>query len=110
MKYTDQESITSSLSHLPEICKSLATLDTAVGFLASVGGDGNAKLCDFISDQLRMSEMLPVNAGRCKLKHVKSLWLALERHRACLLKKQGQIPLEAVDDIYRQPLDEDQVI
>ena len=48
-------------------------------------------------------------AGQCQLANVRSLWLALSRHRAMLLHRQGQPALDMVSDCFMVPLTREQV-
>ena len=64
--FCQQESFNSSIQlkvvsesrHLTEVTDSLATLDIALGFLVSVGGDADTRLADFISKTLEMKKSL----------------------------------------------------
>ena len=142
LSVTEQELIMGELSHLPDICDCLATLDIAIGFLLSVGGDSNTSLKQFLSEKLRLNvastsatspehnKKTPVSAahlgssrerhdegedvmtriaGRCRLQHARSLWLTLARHKASMLHRHGQTPMDSVPDKYKVPLHQDQV-
>ena len=107
----EQNAIIQELRHLPELCDYLATLDIALGFLVSVGGDPRTKLEDFVSEKLKMTvdEGFKGRVGQCQLANVRSLWLTLSRHRAMLLHRQGQPALDMVSDCFMVQLTDEQV-
>ncbi len=80
--------------HLTEINDSLASLDIAIGFLVSVGGESNRPLLEFITDTLRMDRgSLGHATGKCRLKHTKALWLLLSHERARRMQAYQQVGL-----------------
>ena len=47
---------------LPEVNDLLANLDIALGFLVSVGGEGDQHIVKFMVDTLKMKEITPTSA------------------------------------------------
>ena len=128
----EQERIMGELRLLPELCDCLATLDIAIGFLISIGGNPDTPLTQFLSQELRLKtptstasayqnyrqhgrkqdkehDVMTRITDRCCLQHARSLWLTLSRHKASMLHRQGQIPLDNIPEKYRKPLDQNQV-
>lgn len=85
----------------------LSDLDTALGYLAFIGGKPNVTVHHFMTTVLRMKPKLKSTKvqGIC-LKHFESLWLsvAFMKARHALMFKLN--PFEAVEEIYKEELTE----
>ncbi len=77
---------------LIEVNDSLSSLDIAIGFLVSVGGEPNRPLLDFVTGTLKMDKgTLGHATGKCRLKHTKALWLLLSHERSRRMQAHQQV-------------------
>ncbi|XP_033095331.1 E3 ubiquitin-protein ligase RNF213-like [Anneissia japonica] len=101
-------SIVTELKSFQNLCKSLASLDIAIGFLANYKAEGDMLIKNYLQDKLAM----PVDKGlisstasqQCRLKHILALWQVLAVDKALRLTIDAQDPFDDIGEDYRENL------
>ncbi|XP_078382607.1 E3 ubiquitin-protein ligase rnf213-alpha-like isoform X3 [Oculina patagonica] len=98
--------ILSELKDLRNVRDLLSTLDMAIGFLSTAGGDPEMKINDYFKTVLLLTDgktnLKSKKAQQfCSLHHILDLWSTLAVARAKLLIKNEQDPFEEVPDIFK---------
>ncbi|XP_033105070.1 E3 ubiquitin-protein ligase RNF213-like [Anneissia japonica] len=107
-----QSSIVADLKSFQDLCKSLASLDIAIGFLANYKSEGDMLIKKYLQDKLAM----PLEKGlcsstasqQCRLKHVLALWQVLAVEKALRLANDERDPFDGIEEEYRKELDQEQ--
>ncbi|XP_033105079.1 E3 ubiquitin-protein ligase rnf213-alpha-like [Anneissia japonica] len=107
-----QSSIVADLKSFQDLCKSLASLDIAIGFLANYKAEGDMLIKKYLQDKLAM----PLEKGlcsstasqQCRLKHVLALWQVLAVEKALRLANDARDPFDGIGEEYREELDQEQ--
>ncbi|XP_052239407.1 E3 ubiquitin-protein ligase rnf213-alpha-like [Dreissena polymorpha] len=90
--------IRDELRELPDVCESLDSLDVAISFLKTTGGDPTAKLSLFMKATLRMENAVRSQKARqcCELRHAKWLWLFLSFYKSTRIVDNRQ----SIEDVF----------
>ena len=103
-----QRQIIGELLSLPDVCKVIAALEIAIGFLAVSGGSGDMLLSEYMENVLKMQPMdhliSPKLLQTCRLYHLIALWRLASVERARRLTASGQDAFEHIKDAFKEDL------
>ncbi|KAL8623378.1 hypothetical protein ACOMHN_065912 [Nucella lapillus] len=97
---------------LPDICRSIDSLNTALSFLKALGGTPSSSLQDFMETTLRMRHTVCSRKAQqlCCLKHLQSLWIVFCHQRASILASHRQDAFDSLEREFREDLTEEQEV
>ncbi|XP_022797655.1 E3 ubiquitin-protein ligase rnf213-alpha-like isoform X3 [Stylophora pistillata] len=107
--------ILSELKELRDVSELLSTLEMAIGFLSTAGGDSETKVCDYLKEFLllgdRKSNLKSKKAQQsCCLCHILDLWSTIAEARARFLFKNRQDPFEKVSDSFKEEMPKNTIL
>ncbi|KAJ7339392.1 hypothetical protein OS493_005787 [Desmophyllum pertusum] len=95
-------------SSLSDVCDVLASLDIAIGFLASSGGQPETSLKWYLHEVLKLPKerglKSPTAEHHCNLSHTLALWRLMALERAKIMSRNKQEPFEEMPDVFMERL------
>ncbi|KAJ7339378.1 hypothetical protein OS493_005772 [Desmophyllum pertusum] len=95
-------------SSLSDVCDVLASLDIAIGFLASSGGQPGRLLKWYLHEVLKLPKerglKSPTAEQHCNLSHTLALWRLMALERAKIMSRNKQEPFEEMPDVFMERL------
>ncbi|XP_022803330.1 E3 ubiquitin-protein ligase rnf213-alpha-like isoform X2 [Stylophora pistillata] len=95
-------------SSLPDVCSVMSSLDIAIGFLASSGGQSKKPLKLYLHEVLKLPKdrglKSPTAEQHCNLSHTVALWRLMALERAKINSRNEQEPFEQLSDAFKKKL------
>lgn len=95
-------------SSLSDVCDVLSSLDIAIGFLASSGGQEERQLKSYLHETLKLPKerglKSPTAEQHCHLSHTLALWRLMALEKAKIKSRNKQEPFEQMSDIFKEKL------
>ncbi|XP_022796391.1 E3 ubiquitin-protein ligase rnf213-alpha-like isoform X1 [Stylophora pistillata] len=95
-------------SSLSDVCDVMSSLDIAIGFLASSGGQPERPLKSYLHDVLKLPKdrglKSPTAEQHCSLSHTLALWRLMALERAKIKSRNKQEPFEQMPEVFKEKL------
>ncbi|XP_022800358.1 E3 ubiquitin-protein ligase rnf213-alpha-like [Stylophora pistillata] len=95
-------------SSLSDVCDVMSSLDIAIGFLASSGGQPQRPLKWYLHEVLKLRKerglKSPTAEQHCSLSHTLALWRLMALERAKIKSRNKQEPFEQLPDVFKEKL------
>uniref|UniRef100_A0A3Q3WP76 Uncharacterized protein n=1 Tax=Mola mola TaxID=94237 RepID=A0A3Q3WP76_MOLML len=104
--------VAGELHSYSEVCEALSTLEVALGFLATTGGEPHMQLSCYLEEVLQMANQMAPHIlkvlSTCYLKHCVALWQLLASLKSENMLRLKRDPFVGVSKEYKQALGEDE--
>ncbi|XP_028266969.1 E3 ubiquitin-protein ligase rnf213-alpha-like isoform X1 [Parambassis ranga] len=105
--------VAGELHSYSEVCEALSTLEVALGFLSTTGGECHMQLSCYLEEVLQMGSQTPQHIlkafSMCCLKHCVALWQLLASLKSENMLRLKRDPFVGVEEKYKQTLGEDEL-
>nr|XP_058970756.1 E3 ubiquitin-protein ligase rnf213-alpha-like [Pocillopora verrucosa] len=95
-------------SSLSDVCDVMSSLDIAIGFLASSGGQPERPLKWYLHEVLKLPKDRGLKSAtaeqHCSLSHTLALWRLMALERAKIKSRNKQEPFEQLPDVFKEKL------
>ncbi|XP_020630788.1 E3 ubiquitin-protein ligase rnf213-alpha-like [Orbicella faveolata] len=104
-RFVEGQIIVDFRSSLSDVCDVLSSLDIAIGFLASSGGQTERPLKWYLHEVLKLPKerglKSPTAEQHCNLTHTLALWRLMALEKAKIKSRNNQEPFEQMPDIFK---------
>uniref|UniRef100_A0A7N8Y3P6 RING-type domain-containing protein n=1 Tax=Mastacembelus armatus TaxID=205130 RepID=A0A7N8Y3P6_9TELE len=104
--------VAGELQSYSEVCEALSSLEVALSFLATAGGEPHMQLSSYVEEVLQMGNQIAPHILKvslmCCLKHCVALWQLLASLKSENMLRLKRDPFVGVSEKYKQALGEDE--
>ncbi|XP_026181025.1 E3 ubiquitin-protein ligase rnf213-alpha-like isoform X2 [Mastacembelus armatus] len=104
--------VAGELQSYSEVCEALSSLEVALSFLATAGGEPHMQLSSYVEEVLQMGNQIAPHIlkalSMCCLKHCVALWQLLASLKSENMLRLKRDPFVGVSEKYKQALGEDE--
>ncbi|XP_022801883.1 E3 ubiquitin-protein ligase rnf213-alpha-like [Stylophora pistillata] len=107
-RFIESQIILDLRSSLSDVCDVMSSLDIAIGFLATSGGQSEKLLKWYLHEVLKLPKdrglKSPTAEQHCNLSHTLALWRLMALERAKIKSRNRQEPFEQLSDAFKKKL------